>query len=201
MNYKKIDNIIERALMFATVVHNGQVRKAEPNKPLIMHPIGVAQILNENGADDNLIAAGFLHDVVEDTKYKIEHIEKYFGKDIAHLVDVATDKNKDKSWEERRKITIQSVKELSLREKMLITADKINNIEDISRMFKEKGHKDFSAFNRGEQYQEWYYRNMYMSLIENEDSENPLFKRLEQGINDVFGRSMQDYQKSIDEGR
>ena len=201
MNYKRIDNIIERALMFATVVHNGQVRKAEPNKPLIMHPIGVAQILNENGADDNLIAAGFLHDVVEDTKYKIEHIEKYFGKDIAHLVDVATDKNKDKSWEERRKITIEFVKGLELREKMLITADKINNIEDIDRMFKEKGHKDFSAFNRGEQYQEWYYRNMYMSLIENEDSENPLFKRLEQGINDVFGRSMQDYQKSIDEGR
>ena len=201
MNYKRIDNIIERALMFATVVHNGQVRKAEPNKPLIMHPIGVAQILNENGADDNLIAAGFLHDVVEDTKYKIEHIEKYFGKDIAHLVDVATDKNKDKGWEERRKITIEFVKGLELREKMLITADKINNIEDIARMFREKGKKDFSAFNRGEQYQEWYYRNMYMSLIENEDSENTLFKRLEQGINNVFGRSMLEYEKTIDEGR
>ena len=66
----------------------------------------------------------------------------------------------------------------------------------MGRTFKKKGFKDFSAFNRGEEKQEWYYRNIYESLIFNEDKENPLFIRLEQGINNVFGRTMEEYKNS-----
>ena len=201
MNYKNAENIIEKALIFATLAHRGQVRKGETNKPLIIHPTGVAITLHQYGADDNLIAAGYLHDIVEDTKYKLEDIKRIFGEDIAHLVDIATDKNKEKSWEERRKITIQFVKDLCLREKMLITADKINNIEDINRIFEINGDEVFSSFSKGKVEQEWYYRNIYKSLIQNEDPQNPLFQRLEKGINSVFGRSMEAYEKSVDEGR
>ena len=52
MNYKNAENIIEKALMFATLAHSGQVRKGEPSKPLIMHPMGVAVTLHQYGADE-----------------------------------------------------------------------------------------------------------------------------------------------------
>lgn len=197
MDYiQKRENIIEKALMFATLAHAGQVRKGEPNIPAIVHPIQVAEILIEYGADDNVIAAAYLHDVVEDTKDTIEDIRIIFGEDIAHLVEIATEKDKSKSWEERKQEKIEIIKEKQLREKLIPIADKISNIENMDRIFKKKGFKDFSAFNRGEEKQEWYYRSMYESLTFNEDKQNPLFIRLEQGINNAFGRTMQDYKNS-----
>lgn len=193
---EKRENVIEKALMFATLAHAGQVRKGEPNMPAIVHPIQVAQILIEYGADENVIAAAYLHDVVEDTKYTLEDIERNFGEDIEHLVEVATEKDKSKSWEERKQAKIDDLKFRELREKMIPIADKISNIENMGRNFKKKGFKDFSAFNRGEEKQEWYYRNIYESLIFNEDKQNPLFIRLEQGINNAFGRTMEEYKNS-----
>ena len=191
-------NLLEKALMFAAIAHSGQTRKGEPDKPYIVHPIAVAQILMEYGADNNVIAAGYLHDVAEDTNFSINDIRKHFGNDIADLVECATEPDKSKSWEERKIHTIDTIRDLSLRKKLVIIADKINNAENLKRTFDKKGFKDFSTFKRGEEKQEWYYRNVYKSLLENEDKENPLLKRLENGINNVFGRTMEEYDKSLD---
>ena len=99
-------DIKEKAKMFAIKAHMGQVRKSEPDKPMIIHPLSVGMLLEEYGYDDNVIAAGYLHDVVEDTKYTIEDIEKYFsrvkrdtaevlqlGIDICQALEVCEDKN------------------------------------------------------------------------------------------------------------
>lgn len=186
-------NVIEKALMFAMIAHSGQVRKAKPEEPAIVHPIAVAEILRCYGADKNVIAASYLHDVAEDTAYTLEHIRKNFGEDITHLVDIASELDKSKPWEERKQNKINKMKEKTLREKLIVIADKIANIEDLDRVFKQKGFKDFSSFRRGAEKQEWYYRNIYKSLITNEDRKNPLFERLEKGINNVFERTMEDY--------
>lgn len=188
-----MENVIEKALMYASLAHSGQTRKGEPDKPYIVHPIAVAQILMEYGADNNVIAAGYLHDVAEDTNFSINDIRKHFGNDIADLVECATEPDKSKSWEERKIHTIDTIRELSLRKKLVIIADKINNAENLKRTFDKKGFKDFSNFKRGEEKQEWYYRNVYESLCVNEDKDNILLKRLETAINDVFGRTMEEY--------
>ena len=194
----KNQNMIEKAIMFATVAHAGQIRKGNPKEPVIVHPLAVGEILRQYGTDENVIIAGYLHDVIEDTNYSLEDIEKQFGQDVAHLVDVASDKDKSKSWEERKQNKIEKTKELTLREKLVIIADKISNIEDLEKIFKSKGHNDFSSFRRGEKEQEWYYRNIYNSLIFNENIENPLFKRLEKSINTVFGRTMEEYNANLE---
>lgn len=79
-------DIKKKAKDFAICAHKGQVRKSDKEKPMIIHPINVGNILEEYGFDENVVAAGYLHDVVEDTKYTIEDIENFFGKDIASLV-------------------------------------------------------------------------------------------------------------------
>ena len=98
-------NIKEKAKLFALNAHKGQIRKSEPDKPMIMHPIDVANILENFDFDDNLIAAGYLHDVVEDTRFTIEDIRENFGDDITNLVETATEPDKSLSWEERKQHT------------------------------------------------------------------------------------------------
>ncbi|HHW69587.1 MAG TPA: HD domain-containing protein, partial [Tenericutes bacterium] len=105
-------NILEKAKKFAIEAHKGQVRKSEPDKPMIIHPINVANILKEYGFDENVIAAGYLHDVVEDTKYTNDDIKEMFGEDIESLVMGATEPDKSLSWYERKKHTIENIKEI-----------------------------------------------------------------------------------------
>lgn len=186
MEVNDIMNIKEKAKLFAIRVHMGQVRKSEPDKPMIMHPIGVGQLLESFGYDDNVVAAGYLHDVVEDTKYTIEDIEKEFGSDIASLVMGASEPDKSLSWEERKMHTIEETKRLPLRNKLVICADKINNLEDLFLKFEKSGERDFSAFKRGEEQQTWYYTNIYESLITGEDKELPIFVRLKDILDKVF---------------
>ena len=70
---------------FAFQLHKGQYRKS--GEPYITHPVAVADLLREIGASASVIAAGFLHDVVEDTYIGLEDLEKLFGKKVAELVD------------------------------------------------------------------------------------------------------------------
>ncbi len=179
-------DIKEKAKMFAIQAHMGQVRKSEPDKPMIMHPIGVGQLLESFGYDDNVVAAGYLHDVVEDTKYTIEDIEKEFGNDIANLVMGASEPDKSLSWEERKRHTIEEAKTLPLRNKLVICADKINNLEDLFLKFEKSGNIDLSAFKRGEESQRWYYTSIYESLISGEDKDLPIFIRLKDILDKVF---------------
>ena len=109
-----MDDIKQKAKEFAINAHKGQIRKSDPDKPMIIHPISVGNLLEEYGFDDNVISAGYLHDVVEDTDYTIDDIRKEFGDDIANLVMCATEPNKKLSWEERKQDTIDRVKKYSM---------------------------------------------------------------------------------------
>lgn len=190
-------NIKEKAKMFAIQAHMGQVRKSEPDKPMIVHPISVGQLLESFGYDDNVVAAGYLHDVVEDTKYTIKDIEKEFGKDVATLVMGASEPNKSLSWEDRKRHTIEETKKLPFRNKLVICADKINNLEDLFLKFEKNVNRDFSAFKKGEESQRWYYTNIYESLILGEDKELPIFKRLKDILDKVFYKKEDLFLKDV----
>lgn len=179
-------NIEEKAKQFAICAHEGMVRKADPDKPYIVHPIDVAHKLKKHGFDENVIAAGYLHDVVEDTSYTLEIIEKEFGRDIASLVKGASEEDKSLSWEERKQATIDRVRNLDFRHKAIITADKISNLEDLTYLFGQKGKRDFSSFKRGEDLQKWYNTEVYQSLITNCDPNHPIFLELKKYLTQVF---------------
>lgn len=195
-------NIKEKAKTFAIIAHKGQIRKSDKEKPMIIHPIDVANILEEYHFDDNVISAGYLHDVLEDTQYTKEDILKEFNEDILSLVLGDTEPDKSLSWEERKEYTINNIKELDIRHKSIVCADKISNLEDMRIIFETKGEKDFSAFKRGYEKQKWYYTEVYNSLIENEDKNNEMFKRLKVLIDDVFyDKKNNELEKEIFNGR
>ena len=185
-------NIEEKSLNFAINAHNGQVRKSDIIKPMIVHPIDTANILKKASYDEFVIAAGYLHDVVEDTKYTIEDIRYEFGDDVADLVLMASEKDKSLSWEDRKKETIERIKSLDMRHKAIICADKISNLSDIQILLETKRNFDFSLFNRGYDKQKWYYEEVYKSLITNEDKKNELFVELRNLIDEVFNKKEND---------
>lgn len=80
--------LIERAYAVAEQAHQGQSRKS--GEPYITHPIAVAEIIAGLGMPDTVIAAAFLHDVVEDTGVALDHIREEFGDEVADFVDGVT---------------------------------------------------------------------------------------------------------------
>lgn len=191
-------NVKTKAKKFAIKAHKGQIRKSDPEKPMIIHPINVGHILEEYGYDENVVAAGYLHDVVEDTKYTEKEIEDIFGSDICSLVIGASEPDKSLSWEDRKKHTIEQVKKLDLRHKAIVCADKISNLEDLKIISEIKGEYDFSAFKRGFDSQKWYYTEVYNSLIKNEDKNIPMFIRLKELIDYIFyNKTNDEYVKNI----
>lgn len=97
---------------------------------MIMHPISVGNLFEGYGYDDNVIEAGYLHDVIEDTEYTLDDIEKVFGSDIALLVKGATELDKSLSWEERKQHNINELKTLLLRNKVIVCDE-----EEIYKIF------------------------------------------------------------------
>ena len=179
-------DVKKEAKHFAIMAHNGQVRKSEKEKPMVIHPILVGNLVESWGFDDNVVAASFLHDVVEDTTYTLSDIEHIFGTDIAYLVMCASESDKKMSWEDRKKETIAKVRTLNIRAKAIICADKINNMESLINKFAREGKRDFSAFKRGEEDQKWYYTEIYNSLIEGERIELPMFQRYKESLDKLF---------------
>ena len=87
--YSIEDNqLICSAFSFAYQLHDGQCRRS--GEPYIAHPVAVAGILRDMGGSSIMIAAGFLHDVVEDTAVEPEEIEERFGAEVRRLVEGVT---------------------------------------------------------------------------------------------------------------
>src|SRR5687768_18438049 len=76
--------LLRRAYVFSALEHKGQVRHS--GEPYLVHPLEVADVLADMRLDTTSIAAGLLHDVVEDTLATTGRIEELFGKDIANVV-------------------------------------------------------------------------------------------------------------------
>ena len=134
--------LIRKALDIAIDAHSDQIRKS--GKAYIFHPISVAKIVaSKIGLDAPSIASALLHDVVEDTRYSINKIEKIFGQEIAKIVDGLTKISKLK------KEKILSIQAENFR-KMLLTlnddirvilikiADRLHNMKTLDFLSEEK---------------------------------------------------------------
>jgi len=122
-----------RVMDFAARMHAPQRRKTG-NTPYIVHPIGVAHIIaNEGGVCEyDVLELALLHDTVEDTPTTLDDIEREFGADMRALVAEVSD-NKDDSKVARKRAQIEHVAHASRTARIVKLADKIYNLRDLIR--------------------------------------------------------------------
>lgn len=132
---------VESAYQFAARAHEGQTRAS--GQPYIVHPTQVAGTLANLGLDPDTVAAGFLHDTVEDTSVTNDDIKEKFGADVAFIVDGVTKLNKYeyKSHKEflaenHRKMLIAMAKDL--RVILVKLADRLHNMHTLEHLRPDK---------------------------------------------------------------
>lgn len=194
--------IIERAREFAKEVHKEQKRKIN-GEPYFTHVDQVAKILSNAGFSDIVVAAGYLHDVIEDTSVTKEDLLAFFGNDVVELVLQNTE-NKELKWEERKGATIQKATNASLETKALIAADKLNNCEDLLLYYRKYGYKVWGFFNRGFELQAWYYIGLTKALFNGlDDNKIPqFFFHLRSNVEELFSlnKSQPEYKDGHQKG-
>lgn len=181
-------NTVDRAFLFAFQVHGGQMRK--DGKPYIAHPFSVAIELAENGADDELICAGLLHDTIEDGGVTPEELRREFGEEVLRLVLFDTE-DKKLSWKERKDATLLALKNCDRKCAMLVCADKLSNIKDVAKELEEEGESAWNRFKYGRDRQEWLFR-AYVEVL-GCLSDLKMYDELKQTVETVFHEEKKNY--------
>lgn len=163
-------NKIEEAIIYATVMHQGKVRKLG-SIPYILHPLEVAQILATMTDDHDVITAGILHDIVEDTDGTLAEIEKRFGARVSFLVsseseNVYAGEDRSESWKRRKEESLKALKNTDdPGVRMLWLADKLANIRSLAGNYSEYGEKTWESFHqRDPEMHHWYYQTIAEQL-------------------------------------
>ncbi|AGL02102.1 RelA/SpoT family protein [Desulfoscipio gibsoniae] len=133
--------LLKRAFAFANEAHAGQKRNS--GEPYITHPVAITTILTDLEMDMDTLVAGLLHDTVEDTGTTLEDIEKYFGREVAQLVDGVTKLSRleYRSKEERqvenlRKMFLAMARDI--RVVLIKLADRLHNMRTLQYHLEHK---------------------------------------------------------------
>jgi len=133
--------LLRRAYVFSAFEHRGQVRHS--GEPYLIHPLAVADFLADMKLDAVAIAAGLLHDVVEDTLTTIERIEELFGAEVAHVVEGVTkisairfSSSEERQAENFRKMLLAMVDDI--RVILVKLADRLHNMRTLNHLPEDK---------------------------------------------------------------
>lgn len=176
---------IHEAILFATRAHHGQTRKGS-KYDYICHPMEVLQILTAMGAETELLIAGILHDVVEDTEETLFRIRELFGDEVAELVEGHTE-NKEDNWETRKRSLIEKLQKGSVSLKKMVLADKISNLRSIASDIRNNENV-WDKFSAPKEREKWYYEQVVENLEELEDIPDvtEFYKEMQNLMEQVF---------------
>ncbi|HRY36271.1 MAG TPA: HD domain-containing protein [Candidatus Magasanikbacteria bacterium] len=164
--------LVQKAIDMSARLHNGQNRKNDETLPYVSHCFSVACILSQYTGKPEVIAAGLLHDVLEDVKgYTYYDLLRDFGPEVANLVKaVSEDKDpnaktdKRASWMKRKKGYLENLQKHGSGAMLICAADKINNLRSVTAWYLETGEKTWEKFNSSVKNQIWYYQEVLRIL-------------------------------------
>ena len=164
--------LIQRAINRASELHHDQKRRIG-GLPFIVHPFSVGFILSRYTDNDQIIAAGLLHDVLEDVSgYTESDMTREFGPEVVRIVkEVTEDKNPDDSietnrstWEKRKTNYLTHLKTDSFEGLMVCCADKIHNLQSMLEAHRDLGDAIWSRFNAPKVQLIWFHKEVMTTL-------------------------------------
>jgi (p)ppGpp synthase/HD superfamily hydrolase len=160
----------EAALEFARGRHEGQRREAD-DQPFVVHPEEVAKLLDEAGYPDHVVAAGALHDVLEDTDAEGDELEDRFGPEVSGLVRSLTEDPSVEDKAEQRAALRGQVKDAGEEAAAIFAADKISKAREV-RLKAEHGDLTDDDHAKIEHYER------SLEMLEESLAANPLVGKL-----------------------
>jgi (p)ppGpp synthase/HD superfamily hydrolase len=180
---------LERALRWAAERHSGHTRKGG-EIPYVEHPFGVALILDRCGFDEDVVIAGLLHDVVEDTPTTIADVRDQFGADVGAIVALCTERKVDgqgkkRPWLDRKTEYIEVLRRASLPAAFAVAlADKLHNLVSIKCDLRD-GEDLWSRFNADRDQALWYYRTAIDTFGTDDPKLSHLARECRQALTEV----------------
>ena len=141
--------LVKSAFDWAAVAHKDQYRKYPGVQvPYMSHVAGVAAVLARHGFDEEVVAAGALHDVLEDCGVGFDTLKEKFGETVAVLVRHVSEEDKSLSWEERKTAYLEHFVKKPWEAQAITLADKIDNFQSIIVCARDHGDP-WKMFKRG----------------------------------------------------
>ena len=176
--------MIRRAAEFAAKAHEGALRKGS-RIPYISHPMEVAMIVALMTDNKDLIAAAYLHDVIEDAGVSYGELEQEFGTRVAELVRRASE-DKSKSWVERKQATIDRLVTAERDDRILAFGDKLSNLRSTAKDYMVVGDEIWQKFRaKDKRLHAWYYESMVKFFAD--FNEYPFYEEYLSLLTLVFG--------------
>jgi (p)ppGpp synthase/HD superfamily hydrolase len=173
--------LTEKALRLAIVAHQDQLRKSD-GSPYISHPIMVAMLLQEYGFSEAVIAAGFTHDVLEDTAVTVDELRAALGDEVVEYI-TAVSEDTSLQWEDRKTRYVAAVVVASEGAKAVCIADKIHNAESVISDYEQAGRAVWTVFNRGKAKKLWFEELVYTEV--SKSWQHPLLNRYRRAIDQL----------------
>ena len=159
-------DLVSEAIVFSTKAHDG-MRRRKSEIPYIVHPMEVGAIIATMTDKQEVIAAGLLHDVVEDAGITIEEIGEKFGNRVMELVASETENKREElppedTWQIRKEESLEKLRTTEDVDILILwMGDKLSNIRAIYRDFLVEGNDIWNKFHQSDiKVQAWYYRSV-----------------------------------------
>ncbi len=184
-------DVLEEAIRFAVEKHSGQMRKMA-GTPYILHPLEVATIIATVTSDKEVMAAGLLHDTIEDCGVDPKEIRDKFGPRVSALVlseteDRFSTASPESTWMERKKdslLALEHTKDIAV--KILWLADKLSNMRSFAREHRKVGDALWQNLHQKDpKIQQWYYDSIAENLKELADTD--AYREYIKLVKEVFG--------------
>lgn len=169
--------LVRRALDTARELHSGAVRDVGDEVPFIDHPLAVAELLAEDGQDDEPIAAGLLHDTLEYTGLGLDALRERFGMKVAMIVCALSEDFEIADYEERKREVRRRVAATGIEAQRVFAASKIASVIEArdEYVLRQEDVDLGQSVELDRQILVWEYD---MEMLIEADEEEPLFKRL-----------------------
>ncbi len=172
---------IKRAIQFAARKHHGQMRRETEPLPYVTHLFSVALLVAEDGADDDVVTAAFLHDTLEDTDTSREEIVEIFNERVATLVESVSEiKEKDGerfTWKETKINYLATLETASDDAVLIAIADKVDNMESGLEELQKIGRAFYAQWEHPFDQHIWFHSEV-LRIAQLRLPEHRLTKRL-----------------------
>ena len=136
--------LVREAYEFAADAHAGQYQESD-GSPYVEHAAAVARLLQRAGFGDEVVAAGLLHDTVEDSEVEVEDLERRFGCQVADLVSAMTEPERLQDFRARKAAHRMQIADAGCEAAAVFAADKVANAQNLRRALADQARSACGA--------------------------------------------------------